>query len=96
MKRRHAWPKGHWSWPVDITHKHGMRSGSMIWIGGQLDMTESGEVCHAGDVFAQIPPVVRHVERVLEEGFRFIMSAPVKTYGAIEKAKELIKGAAAR
>jgi len=37
-----------------------------------------------------------NVERVLEEGFRFIMSAPVKTYGAIEKAKELIKGAAAR
>jgi hypothetical protein len=36
------------------------------------------------------------VERVLEEGFRFIMSAPVKTYGAIERAKELIKGAAAR
>ena len=67
MKRRHAWPKGHWSWPVDITHKHGMRSGSMIWIGGQLDMTEAGEVCHAGDVFAQIPPVVRHVERVLED-----------------------------
>ena len=67
MKRRHAWPKGHWSWPVDITHKHGMRSGSMIWIGEQLDMTETGEVCHAGDVFAQIPPVVRHVERVLED-----------------------------
>ena len=67
MKRRHAWPKGHWSWPVDITHKHGMRSGSMIWIGEQLDMTESGEICHAGDVFAQIPPVVRHVERVLED-----------------------------
>jgi len=67
MKRRHAWPKGHWSWPVDITHKHGMRCGSMIWIGGQLDMTGTGEVCHAGDVFAQIPPVVRHVERVLED-----------------------------
>jgi 4-hydroxy-2-oxoheptanedioate aldolase len=37
-----------------------------------------------------------NVERVLEEGFRFIMSAPVKTYAAIEKAKELIKSAAAR
>jgi 4-hydroxy-2-oxoheptanedioate aldolase len=37
-----------------------------------------------------------NVERVLQEGFRFIMSAPVKTYVAIEKAKELIKSAAAR
>src|SRR5438067_1515307 len=65
MKRRHAWPKGHWAWPIDVTHKHGMRCGPMIWVGGQFDMTQSGEVCHAGDLFAQIPPVVRHVERVL-------------------------------
>lgn len=37
-----------------------------------------------------------NVERVIEEGFRFIMSAPVKTYAAIEKAKEIIKSASVR
>jgi 4-hydroxy-2-oxoheptanedioate aldolase len=31
-----------------------------------------------------------NVEHVLEEGFRFIMSAPVRKYDAIEKAKALI------
>ena len=31
-----------------------------------------------------------NVERVVAEGYRFIMSAPVRTYEAIEKAKKLI------
>jgi 4-hydroxy-2-oxoheptanedioate aldolase len=31
-----------------------------------------------------------NVERVLAEGFQFIMSAPVRTYGAIQKAKEML------
>ena len=67
MPLRHAWPKGHWAWPIQVTHQHGVRCGSMIWAGGQLDMTESGEVCRAGDLFAQIPQVVRHLGNVLRE-----------------------------
>ena len=67
MKLRHAWPKGHWAWPIQVTHQHGVRCGPMIWAGGQLDMTESGEVCRAGDLFAQIPQVVRHLGSVLRE-----------------------------
>jgi 4-hydroxy-2-oxoheptanedioate aldolase len=31
-----------------------------------------------------------NVERVVAEGYRFIMSAPVRSYGAIEKAKEIL------
>jgi 2-keto-3-deoxy-L-rhamnonate aldolase RhmA len=31
-----------------------------------------------------------NVERVLAEGFQFIMSAPVRTYGAIEQAKTML------
>jgi 4-hydroxy-2-oxoheptanedioate aldolase len=30
-----------------------------------------------------------NVERVLAEGYRFIMAAPVRKYDAIEKAKEI-------
>ena len=37
MEKRHAWPDGHWSWPIDVTHKHGVRCGEMIWVGGQVD-----------------------------------------------------------
>src|SRR6476661_2800318 len=67
MKLHHAWPKGHWAWPIQVTHQHGVRCGSMIWAGGQLDMTESGEVCRAGDLFAQVPQVARHLGNVLTE-----------------------------
>jgi 4-hydroxy-2-oxoheptanedioate aldolase len=31
-----------------------------------------------------------NVERVVAEGYRFIMSAPVRSYGAIQKAKEVL------
>jgi len=67
MKLHHAWPKGHWAWPIQVTHQHGVRCGPMIWVGGQLDMTESGEVCRAGDLFAQVPQVARHLGNVLTE-----------------------------
>ena len=31
MKRRHVWPEGHWAWPIEVSHKHGLRCGQMIW-----------------------------------------------------------------
>src|SRR5579862_2770878 len=67
MKRRHVWPEGHWDWPIKVTHKHGLRCGQMVWIGGQCDLTPSGEVLHPRDLWAQIPVVVGHIRRVLEE-----------------------------
>ena len=67
MKRRYIWPKGHWAWPIEVTHKHGLRCGQMIWIGGQVDLTPDGEVRNAGDLAAQIPSVIRHLSRVLAE-----------------------------
>lgn len=67
MQRRHAWPKGHWSWPIEVTHKHGVRSGQMIWMGGQVDLTDRGEVRHPGDLAAQIPEVIANLGRVLAE-----------------------------
>lgn len=65
MKRRHIWPEGHWAWPIEVTHKHGLRAGQMIWIGGQVDLTPSGEVLHKGALWAQIPVVIGHLRRVL-------------------------------
>ena len=49
-QKRHAWPEGHWDWPIKVTHKHGVRSGQMIWVGGQVDLTSDGEVRNAGDL----------------------------------------------
>ena len=45
MKKRHAWPQGHWNWPIKVSHKHGVRCGQMIWVGGQVDLTSDGQCC---------------------------------------------------
>ncbi len=67
MKKRHVWPEGHWDWPIKVTHKHGVRSGQMLWVGGQVDLTSRGEVRNAGDLSAQIPNCMASFRRVLED-----------------------------
>ena len=67
MKKRHAWPEGHWNWPIDVTHKHGVRGGEMVWVGGQVDLTPDGLVCNPGDLAAQTTRAMAHFARVLEE-----------------------------
>lgn len=66
MEKRHVWPEGHWDWPIKVTHKHGVRSGQMIWVGGQCDLSSKGEVRNPGDLNAQIPNVIESFGRVLE------------------------------
>ncbi len=67
MKRRHAWPQGHWNWPIKVTHKHGLRCGQMIWVGGQVDLTSAGQVCHPNDLAVQTRNVMASFGRVLNE-----------------------------
>ncbi len=65
MDKRHSWPDGHWNWPIALTHKHGVRCGSMIWLGGQVDMTPDGEVRNNGDMTTQIRNVMGNIQRIL-------------------------------
>ena len=67
MKKQHAWPKGHWDWPIRVSHKHGVRCGQMIWVGGQVDLTSAGEVRHPGDLATQTGNVMASFARVLAE-----------------------------
>ena len=67
MARKYVWPKGHWSWPIKVTHKHGLRCDEMIFVGGQVDLTPEGEVLRKGDLAAQTNAVVDHIETVLDE-----------------------------
>ena len=67
MDKRHAWPEGHWNWPIRVTHKHGVRCGEMVWVGGQVDLTPDGVVCNPGDLAAQTKRAMAHFARVLEE-----------------------------
>ncbi len=46
--------------------------------------------CKAHGVAVGHPHVdERNVERVMEEGFRFLMAAPTRSYGALDKGREL-------
>ena len=67
MDKRYCWPEGHWNWPVEVGHKHGVRCGSMVWIGGQVELTPDGEVRNAGDLSTQTANVMANVERVLND-----------------------------
>lgn len=67
MHKSHAWPRGHWNWPITVTHKHGLRCGDMIWIGGQVNLTPQGVVLNPFDLAAQTAAVVGNIERVLAE-----------------------------
>jgi enamine deaminase RidA (YjgF/YER057c/UK114 family) len=63
--RTYSWPEGHWNWPIRVTHKHGVRCGQMIFLGGQVDLDGSGNVLHPGDLLAQIDKVMGHIETIL-------------------------------
>jgi enamine deaminase RidA (YjgF/YER057c/UK114 family) len=67
LEKRYVWPRGHWNWPIKVTHQHGLRSGQMLWVGGQVDLTSEGEVRNPGDLWAQLPDCVANLARVLEE-----------------------------
>ena len=54
-------------------------------------MSEIVATCKKYNVAVGHPHVTSaNVERVLAEGYRFMMSAPVRKYDAIEKAKEMV------
>ena len=67
MDKQYAWPEGHWNWPVHVSHKHGVRCGEMIWVGGQVDITSAGAVNNAYDLAVQVRNCIGNFERVLKE-----------------------------
>ncbi|CAN5518854.1 RidA family protein [soil metagenome] len=67
MRKHYAWPDGHWDWPVHVSHKHGVRCGEMIWVGGQVDLTSAGAVNNIGDLPVQTASCMVNLGRVLAE-----------------------------
>lgn len=67
MKRDHAWPEGHWDWPIHVSHKHGLRAGPMIFIGGQVNLDSKGTVLNPGDLDRQTDAVMENIRIVLAE-----------------------------
>jgi enamine deaminase RidA (YjgF/YER057c/UK114 family) len=67
MIKQHAWPNGHWNWPIKVTHKHGLRCGDMVWVGGQVNLTSGGAVLNPGDLAAQTASVMKNIGAVLQK-----------------------------
>ncbi|MFJ4027991.1 RidA family protein [Paenarthrobacter sp. NPDC089989] len=69
LERRFAELPGHWQVPghFKINHSHGIRVGDMIYVGGQEDLDEQGNVRNPGDIVAQCKSVMESLKRVIEE-----------------------------
>lgn len=65
MKKNHAWPEGCWNWPIDVSHKHAVRCGEMIWVGGQVDLTPAGVVCNPSERPLQTRNAMAHFSSAL-------------------------------
>jgi enamine deaminase RidA (YjgF/YER057c/UK114 family) len=66
LAKTHAWPDGHWDWPIHLPYKHGVRCGSMIFLGGQVALTPQGVVMEPGNLVAQTKKSMEMIRRVLE------------------------------
>jgi enamine deaminase RidA (YjgF/YER057c/UK114 family) len=65
LARTHSWPEGHWDWPIHLSHKHGIRCGDMIFVGGQVSLDPQGNVVDPGDIARQTRTVMANIARVL-------------------------------
>lgn len=93
MKRKHSWPDNHWNWPVQLTHKQGVRCGEMIFTGGQVDLSESGEVRHPNNIDIQCENAMSYLEQVLvelESGFSELVKLMVYFVGDAAAEKRLL------
>ena len=44
MIRKHFSPPNHWNWRIPVTHRHGTRHGTLMFVGGQCDLDADGNV----------------------------------------------------
>jgi enamine deaminase RidA (YjgF/YER057c/UK114 family) len=67
LPRSHAWPSGHWDWPVHLPYRHGLRCGDLVFLGGQVSLTPEAEVIDPADMVAQTTRSMQNIGRVLAE-----------------------------
>jgi enamine deaminase RidA (YjgF/YER057c/UK114 family) len=67
LPRQHAWPAGHWDWPVHLPYKHGVKHGNMVYVGGQVSIDSKGAVIDPGDLVTQTRTSMANIAKVLGE-----------------------------
>lgn len=63
----HVWPDGHWNWTTALPYKHGVKSGQVIHVGGQVALDAQANVLEPGNMVAQTRIAMGNVARVLAE-----------------------------
>lgn len=63
--KRYSWPENHWHWPVELTHQHGVRSGDLVFTGGQADLDRNGDVVNPDRLEPQCENVIGFINRIL-------------------------------
>jgi len=93
--RSYAWPQGHWDWYQHLAFKHGVHTGKMAFVGGQVDKSPAGEPLHAFNLTVQTAVVIRHIDTVLREfgaGLANVVKLVVfyATHGQVDEAAFLV------
>jgi enamine deaminase RidA (YjgF/YER057c/UK114 family) len=65
LPRRHAWPEGHWDWPIHLPYKHGLKCGSRIFVGGQVALDPQANVLAPDDLVEQTKIGMENIRKVL-------------------------------
>ena len=66
MEKVYTTQKEHWTLPGDVPFSQGIRVGTLVFVGGQSDFDEHGNVRHPGDIEAQSHGTMQNLQRVLE------------------------------
>lgn len=67
LKRTHAWPQGHWDWPIHLTYKHGCRCGDFVFVGGQVSWDPKSRIIDPGAMVPQTRRTLENIGRILGE-----------------------------
>jgi len=98
LLRQAVWPTAHWDWPVHLPYRHGLKVGDLVFLGGQVSLTTTGEVIDPGEIEPQTRKAMINIQKVLGEfGLDFEHIVKINTfYSGVEGQTDLLKNATVR
>jgi len=92
LPREHAWPEGHWDWPIHLPYKHGLKCRDKIFIGGQVPLDTAGNVLRPGETTVQTSMAMDNIAAVLREfGLGLQDVAKLITYYQLGTVEEFLE-----
>lgn len=65
MSKQYSFPKGHWNWPIELSHQHAVRAGDLIFTGGQASLDSNGTVLFIDSLQQQTMQVLDYIDALL-------------------------------